>query len=328
MSKIVGKKPPTIKTPGILGQEYVDSTSGALYRCVKVNHVTGPITGEMDAEYIWTPNSPAYEADEVVTEPLNITWDGNIDGLVSVSDFLFKVSDMVFTDEQIKLMSVTMPGEEPFCLGSFWDAGHVLTTEDITFTQAITVVRKDGAVLAESAALASTASEPMQVVFPEKGTYFLKMADNQYISALTSPELFESTKRVIHKLDEKYLPDNVARTSDVDALRDGIPMTLVFDDFSVNTLTQSTQPEFYLNGCTYDDVLYAAKHKQIILCDPEQKYTVVPKEITVDVNGSIFINIVFTKAGTLHTVALCLQKNGTYFFRNNWYSVDMTYNQA
>ena len=35
----------------------------------------------------------AYEETTVVNEPLNITWDGNTEGLVSVNDTFYKVSD-------------------------------------------------------------------------------------------------------------------------------------------------------------------------------------------------------------------------------------------
>lgn len=53
MSKILGNGKPTNKTPGIVGQEYIDKLTGTSYMCTKVNHVTGDRSGESDAVYIW-----------------------------------------------------------------------------------------------------------------------------------------------------------------------------------------------------------------------------------------------------------------------------------
>ena len=59
MSKIIGKRPPTEKTPGILGQEYIDSTTGKTYVCTYVNYgaVNDEPAGEIEGRYTWVEGS-------------------------------------------------------------------------------------------------------------------------------------------------------------------------------------------------------------------------------------------------------------------------------
>lgn len=59
MSKIIGKRPPTEKTPGILGQEYIDSTTGKTYVCTHVNYgaVNDEPAGEIEGRYTWVEGS-------------------------------------------------------------------------------------------------------------------------------------------------------------------------------------------------------------------------------------------------------------------------------
>lgn len=166
--------------------------------------------GKVDEPRSWNEleDKPFYEAEEIVNEPLNITWDGNTEGLVSVvfeeGVGYYKVSDDVFTNEQIKLMTRTLNNfgnPHVMQIDVIWETlvedGNV--TEDFVvadFDWMFIFVRKAGATIDG-------------IVFPEVGVYFFKEADDYYMQSLTTTEPVEHTKTVVHKLDKKYLPDDV-----------------------------------------------------------------------------------------------------------------------
>lgn len=67
-------------------------------------------------------DKPFGEETVVVNEPLNITWDGNTEGLVSIADTPFyKVSDLVLTDEQIKTATITLSDGLSLYIGDEWE---------------------------------------------------------------------------------------------------------------------------------------------------------------------------------------------------------------
>lgn len=143
------------------------------------------------ADYV--KNRTHYEAEEIVNEPLNITWDGNTEGLVSVADVFHKVSDLVLTDEQIQLITVRDSSGNTSTIDN-----DCVTAEDITifgFPAKVSVVKKDNV-------------ELEGVVFPKKGIYFMS-TEGIYISSITTTEPVPQTKTVVKKLDKKFLPDDI-----------------------------------------------------------------------------------------------------------------------
>lgn len=136
-----------------------------------------------------------YEKITVVNEPLNITWDGNTDGLLVVDGLLYKVSDLVLTDEQLKAaISVTSNGRT-FVNADMWDnlVDMGLVTEDIvSMGESFACVRKAGAV-------------SLDRVFPETGIYIVKVGDN-YTTSITTTEPIEQVYTELKKIDEKFLP--------------------------------------------------------------------------------------------------------------------------
>ena len=134
-------------------------------------------------------NRTHYESEEISNEPLSLTWDGNTEGLVSTMDYLYKISDMVFTDDEIKLMTVTLNVGESINLGTLWD--EMICTEDIVGADIAIFVRKDGAVFDD-------------IVFPEKGIYVFLM-DGAFVSSITTDEPINCVKKVVHKLDNKFI---------------------------------------------------------------------------------------------------------------------------
>jgi hypothetical protein len=153
----------------------------------------------------YLPESLQFGTETVtVNEPLNITWDGNTNGLVNVNEIAYKVSDIVLTDEQIKLatIEITMNDNiQQIVLGDVWEdpemqAGFV-SSEEVTMALYILIARKDGATIN---------ADGITFVFPEKGIYFMANPD-MYVSSLAITEPIEYTKTVVKTLDPKYLPN-------------------------------------------------------------------------------------------------------------------------
>ena len=128
-----------------------------------------------------------------MNEPLNITWDGNTDGLPFTYNF-YKVSDLVLTLDQLRLCTITLPFGEQGDLGTLPDSA-VFDTEDLTYVMDMVVsVKVDGAVYKD------------KYVFPEKGLYLHSSPGGLYVASLTSSEPIEHTKTVLTSIDKKYVP--------------------------------------------------------------------------------------------------------------------------
>ena len=151
-----------------------------------------------------------------------ILWDGNKEGKVVVTGdpiYLVKVSDAVLSENDL--------------------IGSTYTTSDGTVTTIENVaVESDGKLLMGSFMVMSVLeantelmiTEDMSFVFPEAGTYFgawFESAGGTYTQSLTFPG-----GATIKTLDEKFIPDTIARTSDVAAFDTRIQAL----DESVNNL--------------------------------------------------------------------------------------------
>jgi hypothetical protein len=146
----------------------------------------------------YVKNRTHYEETAVVNEPLNITWDGNTEGLVQANaPFpLYKICDDVFTDEQIALMTcrVKYGWGDDIVFSDAIDDGLVEMLGNITIVdEAVFFVREDGVEIRDG-----------EIIFPQKGVYC-----DEGFAALTTTEPVEHTKTVVHKLDKKYLPDDM-----------------------------------------------------------------------------------------------------------------------
>lgn len=127
-----------------------------------------------------------------------ITWDGNADGLVVAGNpaegwGLYKVSDSVFTNEQIKNAVVTDSTGTTMKIADSWESmlNNGLITDDAVATDGVTIIRTPSATV-------------FGLIFPEVGTYMYR--DNgQYITSAAFPA-------EIKQIDEKYIPDSVKPT--------------------------------------------------------------------------------------------------------------------
>lgn len=147
----------------------------------------------MSASYL--RNRPFYEEKKKVFSPLNLTWDGNTEGKQTFENLrgnhFYKVSDDIFTEEQIKLMRVSSSDGLSLSLSSISSYNF---TEDAVNGGIIYFVRKPGK------------NEDFGITFPETGVYFCK-GDAGYTDSLTSTDPIEHTGTIIHKIDSKFLPD-------------------------------------------------------------------------------------------------------------------------
>lgn len=173
-------------------------------------------------------NRPFYEESIVVNEPLNITWDGNTDGLMSVEIYgmlLYKISDIALTNEQLRNACLGFSDGEEWNTEEDWDWLSEESTEDVfNFDLCVVVVRKAGATF-------------QGYTFPDVGIYFAHRGDDSFVSSFTTAESIEHTKTTIHKLDSKYLPDNI-----------GVPDGIVTEDSLPVILENNLAPVAFTNS--------------------------------------------------------------------------------
>lgn len=147
------------------------------------------------ADYV--KNRTHYEETTVVNEPLNITWDGDTKGLVQVpinGTPVYKISDAILTNEQIKTITETNNYGEQFVVSDNWGAmlSNGMVTPEIVGTRDCLYVRKAGV-------------EFYGMAFPEPGIYAVSSL-SYYITSITTTEPVEHTKRVVKKLEKRFLP--------------------------------------------------------------------------------------------------------------------------
>lgn len=172
--------------------------------------VNGGIAASIDALSKLPPSwndltdKPFGETEETVSETLNITWDGNTEGLVNVQGALYKVSDVVVANiEDVKNLAIKMSSQEDeFSVADSWDnmVAQGTVTDDCVYSDGFAVARKDGATLSVSG---------LTLVFPEKGVYFQRVEGLFYIEYLKSSVPISVVKTETKTLDPKYLPQGV-----------------------------------------------------------------------------------------------------------------------
>ena len=177
------------------GANVLIETDGATKRLPSTAIKPAPIQSDMaqndSAAPDYIKNRTHYEETTVVNEPLNITWDGNTEGLVSVANMFFKVSDIILTDEQIASATVCDNS------GQYSDSYQKINDN-------ISLVGGEMGVMFVNA----DNVEMTGFVIPEAGIYFIKY-EAAYIASLTTTEPVEHTKTVVKKLDKKFLPNDI-----------------------------------------------------------------------------------------------------------------------
>lgn len=178
------------------------------YNRIKIGDGVRPVSVNQDSYHV--DALPFYSANEVhwddvegkpfvtVGESDTLEWDGNTEGLVCVGGMLYKVSDATPTMDNLSNGAVmTMSSGE---------GGELAGGDDIYQLGDIIIV--GNAVIA----LTDNATYEFLGTFPKKGTYFLMLEGDMFMSKLTIPGYtgFET-----EKLDPKVLPEHEHMWDDI-----------------------------------------------------------------------------------------------------------------
>lgn len=142
------------------------------------------VIDENDAAYI--KNKPFGKTVEIIK---SIDWDGNTEGLTNVAEVYYKVSDGIFTDEQIKTCTIQFDGSS-IIVSQEWPAIETMgwVTEDAVFFEAAIFIRRPTVFL--------------NVAFNEPGVYFVNDS-GVYVTSVTFSKPVEIN--TVKKIEPKYL---------------------------------------------------------------------------------------------------------------------------
>lgn len=160
-------------------------------------------------------NDPAYVKNrthyEIETNRI-IEWDGNTEGLVRAGDRFYKVSDYIPTDEELlggTLTILDLNGEfgmPPFLVERTVEDNGFINYDD-NFRAFLIFDQIHGFIVAKQDNVIGPYDE---ILLPEKGIYFLSLGGGPASLTLNSKE--------VKQLDEKYIPDTIARVNDIEAI--------------------------------------------------------------------------------------------------------------
>ena len=122
---------------------------------------------------------------------MTIEWDGNTEGLYSLGGTMFRVSDAIISNDDLKNSIVTMNNGGSMNVKDMWGQleSMGMVTEDCVFADAVMVARKDNCEL----------TTPGGTTTIEKaGVYFLRYSASQYVASLTFGE--------VHPMAEEFMP--------------------------------------------------------------------------------------------------------------------------
>lgn len=139
-----------------------------------------------------------------------ITWDGNTNGrdactIVEMPVSLYKVDDRVFTADQFDGSTLFLS------YGGSTMSQPII--KDLCFGNDSTIVVGEMMVMSSSmigeVIISSPSGTTVTLQIPSAGTYFLDVSSNGVV--ITGVEFPSSIKQI----DEKYIPDTIARVSDI-----------------------------------------------------------------------------------------------------------------
>lgn len=188
-------------------QEVTDAVANVIDAYIKKeNQQPDPTESPFSTSWNDLKDKPFGEETVTVNEPLNITWDGNTEGLVCVADTFYKVSDATPTSGELAnggsyaIKSTTALSYEES--GAF-------SADDFIDYGGLTFITPGGKMLATVVPESMVGVDVDGLIFHEKGLYFAfspVVDDLFYLSSLTTTEPVEQTKTVVKTLDEKYMP--------------------------------------------------------------------------------------------------------------------------
>ena len=145
-------------------------------------------------------DKPFYEE---ITKTHVLEWDGEIGDRVVVRGMFVKISDDILTNEEFKNCTVEWIGGDRIAVEEVYEA-LLITDSYIVFGEDICVVREPNTVVGVN-------------TFVETGIYAVKVSE--YVSKIECTEpVFTTTTAV--PLPEKFLPESVAKISDIHTIVD------------------------------------------------------------------------------------------------------------
>lgn len=219
-----------------VSKEQYNSDINDLKDKLENSHTTTPDWNQNDetqANYI--KNRTHYEESKAAIDSDTLMWDGNSNGLI----FTNSTAD---PESQYYLVSTEVP---PFdYLHDMEISATITETNGEISKESLQVLTAeleddvsiawicDGLVAIVGADNLSSTYET--ITFPKKGIYFLKYSNSNgsiYISSLTIPNYnhFTSTITIVHTLDSKYIPGDIARKTDLEAIVNKKDIELVND---------------------------------------------------------------------------------------------------
>lgn len=150
----------------------------------------------------WTdmPDKPFYEETATVLEPLNITWDGNTEGLTFVpmgASTAYRMSDAMPTLAQLQTGTVDM---------GFPDTDDKET--DIPISDFVVMLNDSTALILSGERIQIIVLYDGTTLNAPNGLYFSKEdVGGIYVASLTTTEPVEQTKTVVKPIDTKFLPE-------------------------------------------------------------------------------------------------------------------------
>lgn len=162
--------------------------------------------------------------------PTIVEWDGNTDGLTVSSDGTnYKVSDLkpssteiiggklTFSNGSVVEITSDMIEGEGYIISIYYGTVYINTTNGSAYDYSLSV----------------TLSKP--------GIYFKKNTYNQLVS-------FSYGNEIVYTLDEKFIPDTIARTSDVNSLSDLVGDVAVSEQINSAIKNSNIWTQIYDSG--------------------------------------------------------------------------------
>lgn len=147
-----------------------------------------------------------------VEKPLNITWGGSTTGLQSATYSFYKfyrVSNKVLTDEQIRASTLTYSTGTTISVADQWDDmvqnGNV-TGDYVCVGSSMVVIRRGG--------VKPPSTSYIDTSFPVPGVYFVRILEDNYLSSLSTFEIWNKLETVIEPMAEEFLPESATAQSD------------------------------------------------------------------------------------------------------------------
>lgn len=172
-----------------------------------VDALNEAIVNKADAEHTHSYNDLTDKThyDSRVFEECIIEWDGDTSDKLNIVDMFYKVSDTIPTNEQIENGIITMNDGMAIEISSIWSnlvQAGLVTDDSCVLLDAAIITRKDNVTIKTAGSVSITVNKA--------GVYFLHLED-----AYTASLKYIKSSGEIKQLDEKFIPNTIARTSSV-----------------------------------------------------------------------------------------------------------------